>query len=207
MFKRMTCLMLVVLVLGLAHRGWGTTKIIIVTNTPADEASYTPFLRNLLGNDITVEALKDKYIDPLSAAAKADLNVADLIIVSRRTSSGKFVADIKFWNELAAPVLLHSSFLIGADRWRWLPGSTQNVDVTRVGVVDGNDLVFDGVTITGGQVEISSTILAGVDVSDQDSVGNGTKIATPGGSNRVMIARWAAGTEYYPGSGNRWRQA
>ena len=169
-------------------------KIIIVTNDPGVEASYTPFLKNLLGSDITVEALKDKYIDPLSVAAKADLNAADLILVSRKTSSGKFVADIKFWNGLAAPVVLHSSFLIGADRWRWLPGSTQNVDVTRVGVVDGNDLVFDGVPITGGQVEISSTVLAGVDVSDQASVGNGTKIATPAGSDKVMIARWAAGT-------------
>jgi len=201
MFKRMTCLMLVVLVLGLAQCGWGTMKIIIVTNDPGVEASYTPFLKNLLGSDITVEALKDKYIDPLSAAAKADLNAADLILVSRKTSSGKFVADIKFWNGLAAPLILHSSFLIGADRWKWLPGSTQNVDVTRVGVVDANDLVFDGVPITGGQVEISSTVLAGVDVSDQGSVGNGTKIATPAGSDKVMIARWAAGTEYYPGSG------
>jgi regulation of enolase protein 1 (concanavalin A-like superfamily) len=202
MFKRMTCLMLVVLVLGLAHRGWGATKIIIVTNNPADEASYTPFLRNLLGNDITVEAEDDKYIDPLSTAAKADLNAADLIIVSRRTSSGKFVTGIPFWNGLAVPLVLHSSFLIGDDRWRWMPGGTQNVDVTRVGVVDGNDPVFDGVTITGGQVEISSTVLAGVDVSNQNSVGNGTKIATPAGSDKVMIARWAAGIEYYPGSGH-----
>ncbi len=202
MFKRITCLMLVVLVLGLAHRGWGTTKIVIVTNNPSDEASYTPFLRNLLGTDITVEAEDDKYVDPLSAAAKADLNAADLIIVSRRTSSGKFVTDIPFWNGLAAPLVLHSSFLIGDDRWRWMPGGTQNVDVTRVGVVDGNDPVFDGVTITDDQVEISSTILAGVDVSNQGSVGNGKKIATPAGSDKVMIARWAAGIEYYPGSGH-----
>jgi len=200
--KRVAHLMLVVLVLALAHRGWGTTKIIIVTNDPASETSYTPFLKNLLGNDITVEALKDKYVDPLSAAAKADLNAADLIIVSRRTSSGKFVADIKFWNGLAAPVLLHSSFLIGDDRWRWMPNGTENVDIARVGVVDGTDPVFNGVTITDGQVQICSTLIAGLDVSNQDSTGNGTKIATPAGSNRVLIARWGAGTEYYPGSGH-----
>ncbi len=72
MCKRLAHLLLVLLVLALAHRGWGMTKIVIVTNDPGTEASYTPFLKNLLGNDITVEALKDKYIDPLSAGAKAD---------------------------------------------------------------------------------------------------------------------------------------
>jgi len=201
MCKRMTYLMLVALVLGLAHGGWATTKIIIVTNDTATEASYTPFLTNLLGGDITVEAVKDKYVDPLSAAAKADLAAANLIIVSRKTSSGKFVTDIPFWNALATPILLNSSFLIGDDRWRWMPGGTQNVDVTIVGVVDASDLVFYGVPIADGQVKISETTLPGLDVSNQGSAGNGTKIATPVGIDRVMIARWAAGTEYYPGSG------
>jgi regulation of enolase protein 1 (concanavalin A-like superfamily) len=197
----MTYWVLVGLVLGLVNCGWATTRIVIVTNDPATEASYTPFLKSLLGSDITVEAVKDKYIDPLSATAKADLSAANLVIVSRKTSSGKHVADIKFWNSLAAPVLLHSSFLIGADRWKWLPGSTTNMDIARVAVVDGTDPVFNGVAITDGQVQISSTLITGLDLSDQDSVGNGTKIATPAGSNRVLIARWAAGTEYYPGSG------
>ncbi len=201
MGKRAAYLLFLMSILGLTSPGWATTKIIIVTNDPGTEASYTPFLKNLLGNDITVEALKDKYIDPLSAGAKADLSAANLVIVSRKTSSGKFVADIKFWNSLAVPVLLHSSFLIGADRWRWLPGSTGNMDIAAVGVVAASDPVFDGVTITNNQVQICSTPLAGLDLSDQDSVGNGTKIATPAGSNRVLIARWAAGTEYYPGSG------
>ena len=52
-----------------AARETGVTDAIIVTNDPGVEASYTPFLKNLLGSDITVEALKDKYIDPLSVAA------------------------------------------------------------------------------------------------------------------------------------------
>ena len=201
MYKRMTCLMLLTLVLGSAQLGWGAMKIVIVTNNPGDEAEYTPFLRNLLGNDIIVEAEDDKYIDPLSTAAKADLMAADLIIVSRRTSSGKFVADVPFWNGLAVPMLLHSSFLIGDDRWRWMPGGTQNVDVTHIAAVAPDDLIFDGVIIEDGPVEISPTPLPGLDVSNQESAGNGTKIATPAGVDNVMIARWEAGTEYYRGSG------
>jgi len=201
MCRRLTYLTFVVLVLVLAHSGWGTTKIVIVTNNPGDEADYIPFLRNILGYDITVETEDDKYIDPLGADAKANLEAADLVIVSRRTSSGKFAAEVEFWNGLTTPMILHSSFLIGDDRWRWLPGGTQNVDLTRVAVVDENDPIFDGVTIVDGQVEIFSTLVPGVDVSNQGSAGNGTKVATPAGDDRIMIARWEAGTEYYPGSG------
>jgi len=201
MSKKLIYLMFVVLVLGLAHSGWGTTNIIIVTNNPGDEADYTPFLKSILGYDITVEVEDDKYIDPLNAAAKADLIAADLVIVSRRTSSGNFTADIGFWNGLTTPMILHSSFLLGDDRWRWLPGGTENVDLTDVAVVDESSLIFDGVTITDNQVKIFSTLVTGLDVSNQDSAGNSTKIATPAGSNRVMIAHWDAGTEYYPGSG------
>ena len=201
MSKKLIFLMFVVLVLGLAHIGWGTTKIIIVTNNPGDEADYTPFLRNLLGYDVSVEAEDDKYIDPLDAAAKANLEAADLVIVSRRTSSGNFTAEVDFWNGLATPMILHSSFLLGDDRWRWLPGGTQNADLTDVAVVDESSLIFDGVTITDNQVKIFSSLVTGLDVSNQDSAGNSTKIATPAGSNRVMIGHWDAGTEYYPGSG------
>lgn len=201
MCKRTIGLVLFALVLGVVGPAWATTKVIIVTNNPGDEAEYTPFLQNLLGGGVIVEAEDDKYIDPLSASAKAALTSADLIIVSRRTSSGKFVADIPFWNGPAVPMLLHSSFLIGDDRWRWMPGGTQNVDVTQVGVVAPDDLIFDDVTVTDGLVEISSTPLPGLDVSNQGSAGSGAKIATPAGSDNVMIARWAAGTEYYRGSG------
>ncbi|MFH1718332.1 MAG: hypothetical protein ABIF19_13345, partial [Planctomycetota bacterium] len=201
MCRRLACLTFVALVLGLAHSGWGTTKVVIVTNNPGDEADYTPFLKSILNYDVTVEVEDDKYIDPLDAAAKADLNAADLIIVSRRTSSGNFDAEIEFWNGLKTPVLLHSAFLIGDSRWRWMPGGNENVDLTHVSVFDQKDPILDGVTVTDGQVEIFSTLVAGLDVSNQGSAGNGTKIATPAGRDMVMIARWEAGAEYYPGSG------
>jgi len=193
--------MFLILVLGPAHNGWGTTNIIIVTNNPGDEADYTPFLKDILGFDITVETEDDKYIDPLNAAAKANLEAADLIIVSRRTSSGKFTAEVDFWNGLSTPMILHSSFLIGDNRWRWLQGGTQNVDITHVAVIDENDPIFEGVSIVDGQVKIFSSLVTGLDVSNQDSGGNGIKVATPAGNDRVMIARWEAGTEYYSGSG------
>ena len=86
MSKKLICLMVLILVLGLANNGWGTTKIIVVTDTPDNEEGLEPFLKGILGNDITVEINGEKYRDTLSAAAKADLTSADLIIVSRTTS-------------------------------------------------------------------------------------------------------------------------
>ena len=201
MCRRLACLTVFILVLGLAQSGWGALKIVIVTNNPGDEADYAPFLQNILGYDITVETEDDKYIDPLSPAAKADLRAADLVIVSRRTSSGKFAAEIEFWNDLERPILLHSAFLIGDSRWRWMPGGNENVDLTDVSVLDPKDPILGGVTVTDGQVKIFSTLVPGLDVSNQGSAGNGAKVATPAGKDKVMIARWEAGTEYYPGSG------
>ena len=201
MCRRLACLTFVVLALGLAQSGWGANKVVIVTNNPGDEAAYTPFLRGILGFDVTVEVEDDKYIDPLGATAKADLRAADLIIVSRRTSSGNFSAEIGFWNGLKTPILLHSAFLIGDSRWRWMPGGNENVDLTDVSILDPKDPILGGVTVTDGQVKIFSTLVPGLDVSNQGSAGNGTKVATPAGKDKVMIARWNAGIEYYPGSG------
>lgn len=201
MCKRLVCLTFVVMVLGLAQSGWAGMKVIIVTNNPGDEASYLPFLRETLGYDTAIETEDDKYIDPLTATAKADLRAADLIIVSRRTSSGKFMAEIEFWNGLRTPILLHSAFLIGESRWKWMPGGNENVNLTEVSVLDPKDPILGGVTVTNGQVKIFNTLVPGLDVSTQGSAGNGTKVATPAGKDKVMIAHWNAGVEYYPSSG------
>ena len=201
MSKKLIYLMFVALVLALAHSGWGTTKIIVVTDTPGNEEGLEPFLKEILGNDIAVEMEAQKYQDTLGAGAKANLSSADLIIVSRKTSSGSYDEDIEFWNGLETPILLTSAFLSRDNRWRWLTSDKAEVALTHVAVIDASDPIFNGVTIIDGQVEIFSTPVTGTDFSAQGSAGNGTKIATPAGADLVMIARWDAGTEYYPGSG------
>jgi len=138
----------------------------------------------------------------LSAAAKADLISADLIIVSRKTSSGSYDGEIEFWNGLETPILLQSAYLSRESIWRWLQGDQHDADaLTHIAVVDESNLIFNGVTITGGQVEIFPSAIDNTDVSTQDSAGNGMLIATPAGSTDVMIASWDPGIEYYPGSG------
>lgn len=118
MSKKLIYLIFVVLVLGLANGGWGVTKIIVVTDNPANETGYEPFLKEILGSDIIVEMEDAKYRDPLDAAKRANLEAADLIIVSRQTSSGSYNAEPGFWNGLTTPIILHSGFLSRGNRWR-----------------------------------------------------------------------------------------
>jgi hypothetical protein len=202
MFKKLTYLMYIVLVLVPAYSGWGATRIIVVTDDPSTEAGLEPFLREILGNDIAVEIEDAKYRDPLSAAAKANLSSADLIIVSRQTNSGDYDAEISFWNGLETPILMNSAYLSRENRWQWLQGDQHDADaLTHVTVIDEDNLIFTDVTIKDGQVEIFPNAIDNTDVSDQGSAGNGTLIATPAGVSDVMIASWEPGVEYYPGSG------
>ena len=202
MSKKLVYLIFVVLVLAPAYSGWGVTNIIVVTDDSTSEAGIEPFLKEILGNGIAVEIENEKYRDTLSAAAKANLNSADLIIVSRQTGSGSYDSEIDFWNGLETPILLNSAYLSRDNRWRWLQGDQHDADaLTHLTVIDESSLIFNDVTITDGRVEIFPSAIDNTDVSTQASAGNGTLIATPAGSTDVMVASWEPGTEYYPGSG------
>ncbi len=202
MSKKLVYLMFVVLVVTPAYNGWGATKIIIVTDNPSHEEGYEPLLKETLGYDIIVEIADEKYRDPLDSGKKADLEAADLVIVSRRTNSGNYDAEIDFWNGLETPILQQSAYLSRDSRWRWLQGDQHDADaLTHLAVIDEDNQIFNDVTVTNGQVEIFSSPIDNTDVSDQSSAGNGTLIATPAGSTDVMVASWDPGTEYYPGSG------
>jgi len=68
-----------------------------------------------------------------SSAGSADklqaLNDADLILVSRRTSSGSYDNDRKGWNELETPLVLMSGYLTrggGQNKWGWTVGASGN---------------------------------------------------------------------------------
>jgi hypothetical protein len=201
MFGKKTVWIFLIPVLGLASVGLAT-HVVIVTDNPEHEAGYEPFLKTFLGDEVTVDITDEKYRDPLSNQAKQDLEAADLIIVSRRTSSGSYSADIAFWNGLKTPILLQSAYISRESVWKWLPGDQHDADgLTHVAAVDEEHLVFTDVTLVDGQVQIFSEPIENTDVSDQASAGNGTKIATPAGVDDVMIASWQTGAEYYPGSG------
>jgi len=178
-------------------------NIIIVTAGSGDsERPYVRFLQELYQGNVAVRIDTDRYKENLSDKRKAELQSADLIIISRDTSGGDYNADAEFWNALPVPILCHNIEFARSDGhrfWDWLPGNRADTNpCTHFDVVAPNDPVFHGINTSLGAIEMFNTGLD-VDHSDQDSPGNGVLVAASAG--RVVIARWLGSESgYYDGS-------
>ena len=102
---------------------------------------------NSLGYTVDTSGMGGEYRDGenwVSDPAKvAALNAADLIIVSRKTSSTYYRNYRKDWNELTVPILCQCGSMIrGSGKWGWCVGSiAQQELVTNMNVVMGHPLV------------------------------------------------------------------
>ncbi len=185
--------------------------VIIVTSDDTSERGYSQFLQDIYRGNVDVQIQADRYKEHLSAHKKAELEAADLIIVSRDNSGPDYNADADFWGPLDVPILNHCINVVRSDDheyWDWLPGDKSDTKpCTYFTVADANDVIFAGVDTSAGSVEILSTG-KDVDHSDQGSAGNGQVVATSGGN--VVIARWQGdegfyydGSDYGPGGAGR----
>lgn len=138
----------------------------------------------------------------LDAAEIADLNAADLVIVSRDTDSGQYDdgSEPTDWNAITTPLMQMSQYLVRSSRWKWL--NTGGISGTGDGVlevIDTGHPIFQGVTLGAGDtvdIATSSTPLG-----DATSAGNGQLLAIDPDNNGVAIAFWDTGTEFYSGAG------
>ena len=133
--------------------------------------SLVAFLESL-GHAVDTSGMNDAYREgqnPFSDPAKvAALENADLVVVSRRTSSGSYDNDRTNWNTLEKPLLLMSGYLTrggGDNRWHWSPGGSGNASLTETDIVieagqeghpfltglTGPIVAFDWSTSPGGQ--------------------------------------------------------
>ena len=122
---------LLILALGLclgsaAH----AANIILVTESGdtdgdgvQDDLGLEDFLRGL-GHNVDVRRGNWTALD---AAKIAELNAADLVVVSRRTGSGSYdddATEIASWNDLTVPLMLQSAYLSRGtstnSRWYWV---------------------------------------------------------------------------------------
>jgi hypothetical protein len=81
----------------------------------------------------------------------ADLNAADLVIVSRDTDSATLASDaneVAAWSGVTAPVMLLNSYLAGSDRWQWVDSAEQDArqPYTSIVALDVANPLFAGVT-------------------------------------------------------------
>jgi hypothetical protein len=145
-------------------------------------------------------------LDPNKIAA---LDAADLVLISRATSSGNYddsAEEIAAWNGITAPLLDLTAYLVRNNRWKWVNSADapNNTPTVLLLAVDANHPVFAGVQLDPNDiVEIADpTVGTGLMtfISTLD-MGNGKLIAQTADAARAWIAEWPAGVEYYPGAG------
>jgi hypothetical protein len=196
-------------ILLVSDNGWSNTRAGLNPGPPNPEDEFVSFLTGMGHNVVIstgVNATAQFRPAPPTAAQLGPGGLfpgsVDLIIVSRVTSSGDYAsnaAETTAWNSITTPLLLMGPHLARSSRWLWL-------NSTVIDEADVTDLVFDAPAhpfVNGLATDILFPVrptgqsLTRVGTAD---AGNGTKIAhTPDGD--VAIVEWAAGTEFYAGSG------
>ncbi|NIO61574.1 MAG: hypothetical protein GTO35_02915 [Gammaproteobacteria bacterium] len=159
------------------------------------------------GHNVNVQMDNWKDLDDANTPAKlAELNKADLVIVSRACSSGSFDDgnEPANWDAITAPLITLNAYLPRQKRLKWVESnSCQSVDDILM-AADASHPIFDGVELIDGMMVIAydNTVGAGTTTFlATTDLGNGTLIAQTLGDGYTAIAEWEAGVEMYPGLG------
>ena len=165
-------------------------------NIPNDQG----FVDLLTGAGYTVLRRDQSLRGILDPPELAELNAAQLVIVSRDTNSTAYNYAAQ-WNGITAPIMLTSAYLAGSSRWKWLntTGIANTDPLPLLEAVDPSDPVFAHVTLdANNQINILESVGS---FASSTTAGNGALVAKAVNTNNVWIARWDAGTEFYSGAG------
>ncbi len=143
----------------------------------------------------------------------AALEAADLVIISRDTSSSEHAsndAERTQWSSLKTPLILLQVYLAQGgtnNRWQWINSSTISARQAYylAKAVDSTHQVFTGVNLSaGGEVAwLDQTISAtygNCSYISVTAVGNGKIIAARPDNNYAVIVEWAPGTPFHSGT-------
>jgi hypothetical protein len=147
----------------------------------------------------------------------AELNAADLILVSRLANSGGYdYGDAPTqWNSVKTPLLLMSAYFARNTHWKWVNSAavTNNTPDIYAEAVAPDHPIFRGVplmTATSASRGVAAGIVPVVDPAIGSGItsflgtmdlGNGRLIARAAGTGWTWITEWDAGVEFYPGAG------
>ncbi|MFO8014601.1 MAG: PEP-CTERM sorting domain-containing protein [Phycisphaerae bacterium] len=188
------------LMMGTAQAG----TILLVSDSAATgdhDESFVTWLGSL-GHTVDTSGMAEAMREPLDAGDKAAIEAADLVIVSRLTSSGSYDDERKYWNEVDTPLILCSGFLTrggGDHRWGWTTGGSGDAakSVTDMDVVSGQEghVFLNGLTGPVGLFDWSPGTEApkGVYLPNEGDDHAGTLVGTFDG--RPMLMDIAAGTD------------
>jgi len=142
----------------------------------------------------------------LDADKIAALDAADLIIVSRASSSGDYDDgnEPTQWNSIDTPLIQMNAYLLRSSRWLWVNSTTiLSLDSPIMQAVLPDHPIFDGVAIDADNIvlAIDGTVGTGqTSFVTPDDLGNGTLIAQSI-DGLPWIVEFDAGVEFYAGAG------
>ncbi len=132
--------------------------------------------------------------DPTGADLDA-LNAADLVIVSRKVSSGDYNQAV--WDEITAPLMLMSGYLSRANRWGWFDADgLEDVTPASITANAADHPIFEGLTLTDGTTgPWHVAVDRGTSAPTTDiTVGNGGTLLASGDGGNIIAAEWPEGT-------------
>jgi len=164
----------------------------------------------LVSEGYQVDARRD-YWQVLDVNKIAELNAADVVIMSRGVNTGNYnqTGEADQWNGLAVPMLNINLWMSRANRLKWMNNPS---DVKKDGgsplmrVSDPNHPLFAGLPVDpNGLLDVLDPNVGSGNTSFYDSVfgvGNGTELATSQGIyTSSWVVEWQPGVEYYDGCG------
>jgi hypothetical protein len=161
----------------------------------------------LVAEGHTVDVQRDKWVT-FERTTASTLNRADLIILSRTTSSGNYDDDNEptQWNSIKTPMILMSAYPVRSSHWKWVD-STSVIGEGGAPILEAVDLehpIFTNVPLDeNNQVQIVDPAIGSGHISfvDAAAVGNGILIAQTEPNDLPWIVEWDAGVEFYDGAG------
>ena len=184
-------------------------NIIVVTedvDRDADGVRDDQNLEDLLIAEGYAVDVRPGYWTELDPNKVAELDAADLVIISRSSNSGNYDDgdEISLWNSVTSPMIQLSAFLLRNSRWVWMNSATTvNYESPLMEVLDPDNPIFAGVVLDAANqvAAVDATGSGQTTFLDTTDVGNGTLLARTADGASAWIAEWAAGVEYYDGAG------
>jgi hypothetical protein len=180
---------------------WLCETIDITGDGTPDDFAWLPWLESL---GYTVDVQRGNWTT-LDAAKIATLNAADLIIISRCTSSGNYnndATEIAQWSGITAPILNLAGHFVRNNRWYWFNTATIDPIVgPMMEVLVPSHPIFTGISLDANK---QVAVVDGTTGSGQTSFigtvdpGNGTLLAKTG--THAWIVEWQPGKPFYAGS-------
>ena len=188
----------------IAAVGSATTIEWVTNDTSYDQ----PWIDLLTAQGHTVNA-SSWYYTTLNETKIAQLEAADLIIVSRKNGSGDYASssdngydEVATWHGVTTPLMVCAINLCQSNRWNVFDKSWDKPNISGPMIVaEPSDPFFENIQLDENNTVDILVPDGQADISPTYNAGNGTVLGKKNSWGEIWLARWDTGAEYYVGSG------